>query len=80
MAYTDQTMFEYIKNVNGTDNVTFSMCVNSFNKFEKGTQGRSVLVNLACKILIISYNDDPENLGLTLDELKKTIDNTIKFK
>jgi len=80
MAYTEQTMFEYIKSSHNIESVTFPMCVNSFHKFEKGSQPREILVNLACKILIATYIDDPASLGLTKQELENLITATLEYK
>lgn len=80
MAYTEQTMFEYIQSIHSGDDVTFPMCVNCFDKFEKGSQAREVLVTLACKILVSLYNSDANSLGMTEDDVQKMLVVTYNYK
>jgi hypothetical protein len=80
MAYTEELMFDYIKNLNETEIVTYPMCVNSFKNFEKGSQAREVLVNLACKILVAVYTTSENHLSMTDDEVAKMVVATIAYK
>jgi hypothetical protein len=80
MAHTEHTMFEYIQSTHNGDDVTFPMCVNCFDKFEKGSQAREVLVTLACKILVAVYSKDPNGMGMSEDDVQKLIIATYKYK
>lgn len=80
MAYTEELMFEYIKNLNESERVTYPMCVNSFKNFEKGSQAREVLVNLACKILVAVYTTSENHLCMSEDEVAKMIVATLEYK
>lgn len=73
MAYTEEIMFEYIKNLNNKQTITYPMCVNSFKNFEKGSQPREVLVNLACKILVAAYTRSEDHLNMTEEEVTKLL-------
>ena len=56
------------------------MCVNSFKNFEKGSQAREVLVNLACKILVVAYTTSEDHLNMTEEEVTKLLLATTSYK